>query len=209
MKKVAKNLIGLIGHTPLMELSGYSAKYGLEGNIDGFQMIADDSLNIMVTHVCQCYIVSLDERQSGIVILEIEGISHSRGHLINEAENAVVAAGAVIVHQVLGKFHAQVFFVFLLYLKLPDFSVGFLYLQYHIFLIHQIAVIKYIFNRLAVYTKQGIPRHNLQFLGNAPLLHCRNHMFFLLFHIYLHRFKEIKVTAHTAHSGRSCILFFL
>ena len=33
MKIVAKNLIGLIGHTPLMELSGYSAKYGLEGNI--------------------------------------------------------------------------------------------------------------------------------------------------------------------------------
>lgn len=33
MKKVAKNLIGLIGHTPLMELSGYSAKYGLGGNI--------------------------------------------------------------------------------------------------------------------------------------------------------------------------------
>ena len=33
MKKVAKNLIGLIGHTPLMELSGYSAKYVLEGNI--------------------------------------------------------------------------------------------------------------------------------------------------------------------------------
>ena len=33
MKKVAKNLIGLIGHTPLVELSGYSAKYGLEGNI--------------------------------------------------------------------------------------------------------------------------------------------------------------------------------
>ena len=33
MKKEAKNLIGLIGHTPLMELSGYSAKYGLEGNI--------------------------------------------------------------------------------------------------------------------------------------------------------------------------------
>lgn len=33
MKKVAKNLIGLIGHTPLMELSGYSARYGLEGNI--------------------------------------------------------------------------------------------------------------------------------------------------------------------------------
>lgn len=33
MKKVEKNLIGLIGHTPLMELSGYSARYGLKGNI--------------------------------------------------------------------------------------------------------------------------------------------------------------------------------
>ncbi|MBX9190346.1 cysteine synthase A [Bacteroides sp. K03] len=33
MKKIAKNLIGLIGHTPLMELSGYSSKQGLAGNI--------------------------------------------------------------------------------------------------------------------------------------------------------------------------------
>ena len=33
MKKIAKNLIGLIGHTPLMELSGYSSKHGLAGNI--------------------------------------------------------------------------------------------------------------------------------------------------------------------------------
>ena len=33
MKKIAKNLIGLIGHTPLMELSGYSAKHGLTDNI--------------------------------------------------------------------------------------------------------------------------------------------------------------------------------
>ncbi|WP_455586620.1 cysteine synthase A [Bacteroides sp.] len=33
MKKVAKNLIGLIGQTPLMELSGYSGKYALGCNI--------------------------------------------------------------------------------------------------------------------------------------------------------------------------------
>ncbi|WP_291587011.1 cysteine synthase A [Bacteroides sp.] len=33
MEKIAKNLIGLIGHTPLMELSGYSSKQGLAGNI--------------------------------------------------------------------------------------------------------------------------------------------------------------------------------
>lgn len=33
MKKVAKNLIGLIGRTPLMELSGYSCRHGLECNL--------------------------------------------------------------------------------------------------------------------------------------------------------------------------------
>ena len=33
MAKIAKKLTGLIGHTPLMELSGYSRKYGLQENI--------------------------------------------------------------------------------------------------------------------------------------------------------------------------------
>ena len=33
MARIAKNLTELIGHTPLMELSGYSRKYGLENNI--------------------------------------------------------------------------------------------------------------------------------------------------------------------------------
>lgn len=33
MAKIAKNLTELIGHTPLMELAGYSCKYGLQKNI--------------------------------------------------------------------------------------------------------------------------------------------------------------------------------
>ena len=33
MAKIAKKLTDLVGNTPLMELSGYSAKYGLEQNI--------------------------------------------------------------------------------------------------------------------------------------------------------------------------------
>lgn len=33
MAKIAKKLTELIGHTPLMELSGYSRKYGLQENI--------------------------------------------------------------------------------------------------------------------------------------------------------------------------------
>lgn len=33
MAKIAKNLTELVGHTPLMELSGYSRKYKLQGNL--------------------------------------------------------------------------------------------------------------------------------------------------------------------------------
>lgn len=33
MAKIAKNLTELIGHTPLLELSAYSCKYGLKSNI--------------------------------------------------------------------------------------------------------------------------------------------------------------------------------
>ena len=33
MAKIAKNLTELIGHTPLMELTEYSRKYGLKRNI--------------------------------------------------------------------------------------------------------------------------------------------------------------------------------
>ena len=33
MAKIAKKLTDLVGNTPLMELSGYSGKYGLEQNI--------------------------------------------------------------------------------------------------------------------------------------------------------------------------------
>lgn len=33
MAKIAKNLTELVGHTPLMELAGYSCKYKLQGNI--------------------------------------------------------------------------------------------------------------------------------------------------------------------------------
>ncbi|WP_373782876.1 cysteine synthase A [Bacteroides heparinolyticus] len=33
MARIAKNLTELIGHTPMMELSGYSRKYGLKNNI--------------------------------------------------------------------------------------------------------------------------------------------------------------------------------
>ena len=53
-------------------------------------MVADNPVDIVVAHVGQCNIVSLQEGQTRIVILKIQGGTHSRRHLIDEAENAVV-----------------------------------------------------------------------------------------------------------------------
>ena len=62
----------------------------LHGNIDRRQMESDDPLNILILHICQGDVVSLKERKSGIVILKIERLAHSRRHLVDEAEDTVI-----------------------------------------------------------------------------------------------------------------------
>ena len=69
----------------------------------------------------QCNIVSLQEGQTRIVILKIQGGTHSRRHLIDEAENAVVAAGTVLIHELVLEYDAD-FLVILFF----DFQVPFL-----------------------------------------------------------------------------------
>ena len=84
-------------------------------------MVADNPVDIVVAHVGQCNIVSLQEGQTRIVILKIQGGTHSRRHLIDEAENAVVAAGTVLIHELVLECDAD-FLVILFF----DFQVPFL-----------------------------------------------------------------------------------
>ena len=160
--------------------------HGLDGNINGLQMVPDDPVYIMITHISQGHIIPLYEGQSGIIIFKIKSISHSRRHLINKAENAVIGTGTIIIHQILLKGNPKVFFIFLLHLQLPDFSVSLFHFQNNEFFIHQIPVVKYIFHRLTVYSEQYISRHKLQFLCDTSILHNCNHVFILFLHIYLH-----------------------
>ena len=62
-------------------------------------MITDDTINIVVTHIGQRHIIPLQERQSGIVIFKVEGLTHSRRHLVNKAENTLIPAGAILIHE--------------------------------------------------------------------------------------------------------------
>ena len=84
-------------------------------------MVADNPVDIVVAHVGQCNIVSLQEGQTRIVILKIQGGTHSRRHLIDEAENAVVAAGTVLIHELVLECNAD-FLVILFF----DFQIPFL-----------------------------------------------------------------------------------
>ena len=55
-------------------------------------MVSDDTLNVMVAHICQRNVISLQERQPGIVIFKIERLAHSLWHLVDKAENTFISA---------------------------------------------------------------------------------------------------------------------
>ena len=94
-----------------------------ERNIDRCQMVADNPVDIVVAHVGQCNIISLQEGQTRIVILKIQGGTHSRRHLIDEAENAVVAAGTVLIHELVLECDADFLVVLFFNLQIPFFPV--------------------------------------------------------------------------------------
>ena len=153
----------------------------LERNIDRRQVIFDHPLNILLAHIRQCHIVSLQEGKPGIIILKIESLPHSRRHLVDKAEHAMVAAGTVIIHQAILKLYSQILIIILLHFQLPDLSVGFLYKKFYIFIVHQITVIKNILHRLMIDLCQHISRLQLQLLADASRKNFGNLMF-LFFH---------------------------
>ena len=61
-------------------------------------MISDDPLKFVIAHIGEGHIVSLKKTEPGIIVLEIQGFPHPRRHLVNKAENTLVAAGTVSIH---------------------------------------------------------------------------------------------------------------
>ena len=81
---------------------------GVDGDVDGADAQVDDPLGLPLRQVGQGDVVPLEKAQPGVVVLEIQGLSHTGGHLVHKAENAVVGAGAHFVHEDGVEIQAQV-----------------------------------------------------------------------------------------------------
>ena len=152
----------------------------LKRHIDRRKVIFDHTFNIFLTHIRQCNIISLQKRKPGIIILEIQCFSHAWRHLIDKAEHTVIAAGTVIIHQAILEFDSKIFIVILLNFKFPEFTIGFFYQKFYIFIIHEITIVKDILHQLVIDLCQYISRFQFQFLTDTSWKNPGNHMFLFL-----------------------------
>ena len=115
-------------------------------------MVADNPVDIVVAHVGQCNIVSLQEGQTRIVILKIQGGTHSRRHLVDKTENTLVAAGTVVAHQTIFKFYAKVIIILFLDLQKPFFPIRLADQHFYILILDHVTIIKNVLYFLVVYS---------------------------------------------------------
>lgn len=94
----------------------------LHRNIDRCQFELDDPLNILILHVGQRHIITLQEGKAGIIILEIKSLSHPLWHLVDETKHTLVMAALVIAHQPIFKGQTQVLII-ILDIHFPLFSI--------------------------------------------------------------------------------------
>ena len=152
----------------------------MKRNVNRLQMVFDNPFHIMVTHVCQRNIISLQKGKSGVIILKIQGFSHALRHLVNKAEHTFISAGTVLIHQPLRKCKSQVFLIILFYLKLPFFPIRFLNEQCKLFVIYIEMIIKYVLYHIFIYRNQLVPGLYSKLRCNTSRFDCLYNMF--LFH---------------------------
>ena len=81
---------------------------GVDGNVDGADVQVHNPLELPSGQIGQCDIITHQEGQPGVVVLEIERLPHAGGHLVHKAENTAIGTGTGPVHQIGLKIEAQV-----------------------------------------------------------------------------------------------------
>ena len=148
----------------------FTAKLGihrLKRNVHRLHMIINDTVDIVIGHIGQGDIISLQKRKPGIIVFKIERITHTLWHLINKTEDTFVVAGTIIIHQTIFKFDPDIIFIFFFYLKLPFFPVRFAYQKFYIFIVHQIMIVQNIFDLFPSHGKKLVSRFDFQFFCNT------------------------------------------
>ena len=77
-------------------------------HVDGRDVHLYDAVNVLARHIGHGHVVSVKEGQARVVVLEVKGVAHTGWKLVDEAENALVSAGVLLVHQRSLKFEPDV-----------------------------------------------------------------------------------------------------
>ena len=78
------------------------------GNIDWTDPQINNPLRFPFAEICQGSIIAHQKRQTGIVILKIQAITHIGRHLIHKTEQAVVGAATLLIHEIRFKVEADI-----------------------------------------------------------------------------------------------------
>ena len=77
----------------------------------------------MIAHISECHIISLQERQAGIIIFKVKRIPHSGRHLVNKTKYTFIPAGTVFIHKTGTEFHPKLFICIFPDLQLPLLAI--------------------------------------------------------------------------------------
>ena len=79
----------------------------MNADVDGADVHLDNTADLMLGQVGERDIIAEQKGQTAVVILEIQALAHPLGKLIDKAENALIAAGSLLIHQIGVKFQTQ------------------------------------------------------------------------------------------------------
>ena len=127
---------------------------GVDRDIDGADVHFDDAGDVLIGHIGEGDIAAEQEAHAAVVIFEVEGFAHAAGQLIDEAENALIGAVVLAIHEVIGKFQPQLVVLLFFDVKGERFAVPF-HFDGEGSIDHIKAVIQHIVDEIAVDGAQG------------------------------------------------------
>ena len=138
-------------------------------------METDDPVDVLVAHIRQRDVISLKEGQAGIVVLKVQGIPHARRHLVDEAEDTFVPAGAVLAHEAVFKGEPQILSAAVDF-KLPLFPILLSHEKRKFLALGHVFIVKNVFDFVPVYGKKKIAGLQLQLFPDGAWRHGRDLM---------------------------------
>ena len=132
-------------------------------DIDGADVHFNNTFDVAVLQVGQSGIVAKQEGHTGVVVLEVQGRTHSFWGLIHKAEDAFVAAAHLFIHQIGLKLQTQIIVFAFAHQNRTQLLRLIVEKQLQMDVCHIEAVVKNINDGILVDTDQHIARLNARF----------------------------------------------